>query len=379
VSDPVVAPTPSSPSSTTAGRRSATLVIAIVLAVALGALVVFLPVPYIELSPGVSCNTLANCPEAGATQNVLRIDPKVKTYPPTGKLYFTTVAVAGAPGESRLTLFDALRGWFDSSIAVVPKDLLYPASQSSEQVECDNVKSQESSQNSATTAALTNLGYKVPVETRVYVDGFSANSPARAAGINICDDITSVDGAPVTSRTQLQALIGRHAVGDTVSVGYLHDGTRRTASVKLTAASSSSRRPVIGIGPQEISISKPPFEVKFDVGGVGGPSAGLMYALAIIDELTPGDLTGGVVVAGTGEITDDGKVKPIGGVQQKMLSARNKAHASLFLVPTDNCTEAAHARPNGLRLATVGTLKDALNVLAALRHEPGGVIHDCAG
>jgi PDZ domain-containing protein len=103
-----------------------------------------------------------------------------------------------------------------------------------------------------------------------------------------------------------------------------------------------------------------------------------MYALAIIDVLTPGDLTGGVVVAGTGEIDTKGNVGAIGGIQQKMISARHHG-ATVFLVPKQNCPEAAHAKPKGLRLATVGTLTDALNVLAALRHEPGGVIHDCTG
>jgi len=102
-----------------------------------------------------------------------------------------------------------------------------------------------------------------------------------------------------------------------------------------------------------------------------------MYALAIIDELTPGDLTGGVVVAGTGTITPTGDVGPIGGIQQKMLAAQQQAKAPVFLVPRTNCPEAVHARPKGMRLISVSTLSDALGALAALRHESSGVIHDC--
>jgi PDZ domain-containing protein len=356
-------------------RRTTTLVVAILLAVGLALIAVLLPVPYIELSPGVSCNTLAQCREAGVDQNVLSIDPKVKQYPTNDKLFFTTVAVGGAPGEARLTLLDALRGWFDSSSAVIPKDLLYPSNASSAQIDCENLKDQQSSQNSATIAALRQLKYKVPVETDVYVDTFAPNSPAAAAGIEICDDIVSINGTPVTSEKQLTQLVGQHKVGDVVQVGYDRDGKRGVVNVRLTG---TTRRPLIGIAPQTISIAKPPFKVSFDVGGVGGPSAGLMYALAIIDRLTPGDLTGGVAVAGTGEISDDGKVGPIGGIAQKLLTARSHG-ATVFLVPGQNCSEAAHAKPKGLRLATVNSLSDALSVLAALRHEPGGVIHDCTG
>jgi PDZ domain-containing protein len=309
------------------------------------------------------------------------IDQKVKQYPTSDHLFFTTVALTGGPDQSRVTLFQAIRGWFDSSTAVVPKNLLFPEGASSAQVDCENTKQQQSSQNNAKVAALQELHYTVPVERHVYVDAFSPNSPAQAAGIGICDDIVSVDGTPVTSEQQLLTLIRQHAVGDTVRIGYVHSDPvngdkREVAQVRLAASTSGTPRPVIGVAPQHIDISKPPFTVDIHAGDVGGPSAGLMYALAIIDKLTPGDLTGGVVVAGTGEITVKGAVGPIGGIQQKLLTAR--AHdATVFLVPKDNCSEAVHAKPKGMRLAMVNSLTDALNVMAALRHEPSGVIHDC--
>jgi PDZ domain-containing protein len=367
--------------SVAAARRTATLVIAIVLAIALALLVVFLPVPYLELSPGASCDTLApkpspECRDAQIKGPVLTIDKGVKTYPTTDHLFFTTVGLSGGPGQQRLTLYDALRGWFDSKIAVIPRDLIFPPGTSTEAVNCGDTKDQEASQNNATVAALTHLGYKVPVQPDVYVDNFAPTSPAREAGIAICDDIVAVNGLPVTSEAGLAQIIATHKVGEVVRVEYVHDKEHKTAQVKLIASPVGKHQPIIGVVPQHVDISKPPFQVAIDAGDIGGPSAGLMYTLGIIELLTPGDLTGGVTVAGTGEIDTKGKVGEIGGIQQKLISARRQG-ATVFLVPKANCPEAVHAQPKGLRLAMVDSLDDALAVLTALRHEPGGVIHDC--
>jgi PDZ domain-containing protein len=106
--------------------------------------------------------------------------------------------------------------------------------------------------------------------------------------------------------------------------------------------------------------------VKINISNIGGPSAGLMFALGIVDKLTPGDLTGGRFVAGTGEIETNGKVDPIGGVQQKMAGARN-AGATVFLTPAANCPDAVRAVPAGLRLIKVRSLSGALDALAALK------------
>jgi PDZ domain-containing protein len=363
--------------STSTARRTTTLVVALVVAIGLALAALLLPVPYVELSPGETCNVLTTCPDVnGKNVTVLKIDHH--TYPTNGHLNLTTVSLSGGPGDRRLTLFQALRGWLDQSVAVVPRDLLFSASQSADQVDCQNTKDQQSSQNTATTAALRNLGYTVPVTNEVFVTGFSVRSPARVAGIGVCDDITSIDGQQVTSDTQLPKLIEGHAVGDTVTVGYTVNGSseKKTARVTLVASPDAGHGPIIGITSDQIEHSHPPFKVTINVGAIGGPSAGLMYALGIIDQLTPGDLTGGTFVAGTGEIDDNGKVGEIGGIQQKLIGAHDEG-ATVFLVPTANCGEALQSHPKGLRLISVGTLKDALNALTALRHEPDGVIHDC--
>jgi PDZ domain-containing protein len=376
---------PSGGASNTA-RRTATLVVSFAVAVALIVIAMFLPVPYVELSPGASCDTLApqpskQCADAGIRGQVVKVDdPHVKTYPTNDKLFFTTVGLSGGPPD-KLTLFEALRGWFESKSAVVPKDLLFPPNSSSEEVQCENQREQQESQNNAKSAALRALHYTVPVETRVYIDSFTAKSPAESAGLDVCDDILSVDGVAVSSIAQLTTLIGEHKVGDVVRIRWANaDGKTGTTDVKLVESSAGKARPVIGVVPKTIGISKAPVNITIDAGSVGGPSAGLMYALSIIDQLTPGDLTGGVVVAGTGEISPDGKVGEIGGITQKMISAHDSPNnATVFLVPHGNCPEAVHAKPKGLRLIDVSTLDDAEKALAALRHDPTGVLHECTG
>lgn len=116
----------------------------------------------------------------------------------------------------------------------------------------------------------------------------------------------------------------------------------------------------------------PPFEVKFDLAGIGGPSAGLMFALGIIDKVLPEDLTGGRIIAGTGEITIDGKVGPIGGISQKLVGAK-KAGAKVFLTPEGNCHDAVKTVPKGLRLIKASTLHEALGALRALRDGNGNI------
>ena len=132
----------------------------------------------------------------------------------------------------------------------------------------------------------------------------------------------------------------------------------------MSRARSPAAPPVIGVQVQE--QYKFPFTVKFSVGDIGGPSAGMMFALGIIDKLTPMNLTGGKFIAGTGEITAAGQVQPIGGIQQKMVGARD-AGATVFLTPAANCADTAGAVPAGLRIVKVSTLSQAITDLEALK------------
>jgi PDZ domain-containing protein len=151
-------------------------------------------------------------------------------------------------------------------------------------------------------------------------------------------------------------------------------GKDQTVQVRTIAApagsGSNAGKPVVGVLLGEDHSF--PFNVKISVGDVGGPSAGLMFSLGIYDKLTPGSLTGGTFVAGTGTIDADGKVGPIGGIQQKMIAAR-QAGAGVFLTPKDNCAEAVANAPKGLRLVEADTMHNAIVSLDALRTGRGTV------
>jgi PDZ domain-containing protein len=173
--------------------------------------------------------------------------------------------------------------------------------------------------------------------------------------------IKAVDGKPVTCQSSAATMIRSRPAGHRVVLtiargGKIHTVALRTASYK--------GEPVIGVN--VVESFKFPFQVKINIGNVGGPSAGMMFALAIIDKLTPSNLTGGKFIAGTGEIEVDGAVDPIGGIQQKMAAAR-AAGATVFLAPADNCSDTAGSVPAGLRVVKVSTLRGAIGALKAVK------------
>jgi PDZ domain-containing protein len=183
--------------------------------------------------------------------------------------------------------------------------------------------------------------------------------------------ITTVDGAQVTSPERLTELIRAKPAGTALTVGYTRSGEADT--VRIATAADDKGTPRVGV---EINKKQPhPFTVKIDLSEIGGPSAGLMFTLGIIDKLKPEDLTGGKIIAGTGTVDDDGNVGPIGGIPQKLVGAQD-AGAQLFLVPADNCAEALRNAVPGLPMAQVATVDDAL---AALRtFTTGGTPKPCA-
>jgi PDZ domain-containing protein len=170
----------------------------------------------------------------------------------------------------------------------------------------------------------------------------------------------------------VSAAISGHKVGDTVKFTIRRGGADSDVDV-ATAASpdrTAARKPVVGVVLRE--KFRFPVTVKISVGDVGGPSAGLMFSLGIYDKLTPDDVTGGKFVAGTGTITPEGQVGPIGGIQQKMIAAHH-AGATVFLTPTQNCADAVASDPKGLRLVRVDTMHGALQALSALRTGTGSI------
>jgi PDZ domain-containing protein len=334
-------------------RRSLTLAIAGLATVAAIAVAVLFPVPYVILTPGPTLNTLG---KDSSGQPLISITGR-QTYPASGHLNLVTISYQGGPG-SNLNVFQALRAWLNPSEAVVPESELFPPGQTAQQTQQQDTEQMASSQELATAAALTQLHikYQTTVEVLSTVAGYPASQVLKAG-----DVIESVDGKPVTGESSLSSMINQHPAGTTLQLQVLRKGQTLTIPV---ASKSSGGNAVIGVQVQE--QYKFPFNVRITVGDIGGPSAGMMFSLGIIDVLTPMNLTGGKFIAGTGEITASGQVQPIGGIQQKMVGARN-AGATVFLTPAGNCADTKGAVPSGLKIVKVSTLSQAVSDLEALK------------
>jgi Lon-like protease len=344
-------------------RRAVTLASAGFLVVLLSALAALLPVPYVALSPGPTTNTLGRAGNAA----LIRIEGR-KTYNDTGHLDLTTVSVLGGPRQ-RLDLVTALRGWLDRSVSVIPEEQVYPKGSTAKQVEQESNAEMKDSQESATTAALRSLG--IPVTTHVEVAQVGKGSPAQGK-LLAGDVVTEVDGAEVDGGAELRALITRHKPGEDVTLTVERDGSKLTRTITTAADDGHA---IVGIQTQD--GAEYPFRVDIGLRDVGGPSAGLMFALGIVDKLTPGSMTGGRFVAGTGTIDGSGKIGAIGGIPQKMLGAK-RSGATIFLAPAGNCAEAARTVPDGLTLVKVTTLESALSSLDKLSTNPEASVPSCS-
>ncbi|MFI6456562.1 PDZ domain-containing protein [Streptosporangium amethystogenes] len=334
-------------------RRALTLMVAGFLTLMLALVGAVLPVPYVVLSPGPTENTIGDVDG----KPVISIEGH-QTYPTDGKLSLVTVAYQGGPG-TRIDLFSALRGWIDPTIAVVPEETIFPPATTAKEVEEQNTQEMTNSQDDATAAALTEL--RIPYNSIVTVGSTEKGLPADGK-FKAGDEIVSVDGTPVADRETVSSSVRKHKPGEEVSF-VVNRGTQ-SLTIAVPTVAGKDGAPIVGIT-MRVGY-KFPFEVKINVGDVGGPSAGMMFSLGIVDKLTPGPLTGGKSIAGTGTITAEGEVGPIGGIQQKMVGAR-RAGATVFLTPADNCAEAVRAIPDGLRLVKVETLRDAVQAIDSIR------------
>jgi PDZ domain-containing protein len=332
-------------------RRTWTLLTSVVLVVAFGLLGAFVRVPYVALGPGPTYDTLGLDGETP----VISIEGQ-QTFPTGGHLNMTTVSVT-----DQLSMFGALGLWGSGRYALAPRDLYFPPDKTEQQIERENTEAFTDSQTTAETAALRYLGYPMKVLVGQVVKGSPADG-VLAPG----DRLLEANGRPVTDPQSLRAALSDTKPGDRVQIRFQHgDEPERVADVQLAPGPGDQQtQGFLGVA----AVERPDvdFDIKISLADVGGPSAGLMFTLAIIDKLTPGELNGGQFVAGTGEITPDGKVGPIGGIPFKMVKAR-EAGATTFLVPADNCAEAKAQAPEGLQLARVATLQDATSALDALR------------
>ena len=340
------------PSVRKASRHQLTLFVAAAGVLVAAVAAVVLPVPYVILSPGPTLNTLGRGPGG---RPLIQITGH-RTYPTVGHLNLVTVSFQGGPSDS-LNVFAALRAWLTPHEAVVPEQELFGPGQTQQQVAREDTQQMTSSQEAATAAALCVLGIKFASVISVAAKGFPAYGVLRRG-----DVITAVDGKPVTCKTDAATLIRARAPGAPVSLTVIRTtGGHRVTRVFHLKTANLGGHAVVGVSQNYVF----PFNINIRVGDIGGPSAGLMFALGIVDKLTPINLTDGKFIAGTGEISANGAVSPIGGIQQKMVGAR-QAGATVFLTPAANCSDAAGAVPAGMRLVKVSTLGGAVTDLKAL-------------
>jgi PDZ domain-containing protein len=276
-----------------------------------------------------------------------------------------TVSYQGGPSDG-FNLFTALQAWLSPHEAVVPESELFGTDQTQQQVTRQDTQQMVGSQEQAQAAALCQLGIPFGVLDTVVQVG--PGTPA-AGVLKPGDAITAVDGKKLTCRADASTLIRARKPGAPVLLTVDRHGATRQFRMKTIDDKGNA---VVGVGVNE--TYKFPFPVKINIGAIGGPSAGLMFALAIMDKLSPSGLTGGRFIAGTGEISANGAVSPIGGIQQKMAGAR-AAGATVFLTPAANCPDTAGAVPRGMRLIKVFTLAGAVRDLKALRS--GGSVPSC--
>lgn len=335
-------------------------------------------VPYAEMSPGPTVNTLGE----HDGDPVLNIKDH-RTYETSGHLNMTTVRVTGA--DYRMNLAEAVGGWLQHDSAVVPHSTLYPEDKSAKEVDQENAEEFSASQESAKVAALEELGTDVPSHIIV---GSVVKGGASQGKLHAGDIIRAVDGKKVAEPNEVADVVTKHDPGEKVRFTIV-PAARAKAAEKAgrepsardekqitvgTKKAGDDGRAIVGIQPG-VGYTFP-FDIDIKLADVGGPSAGLMFSLGIVDKLTPEDLTGGSFVAGTGTIDDEGKVGAIGGIQMKTVAARAKG-AKYFLTPEDNCPTAAKDRPSGLTLVRTGTLDDAMSALKKIRNDDTAALPQC--
>ena len=341
-------------------RRVRTLVVGGVLFVVLVVLALTLPVPYVILSPGPTLNTIGKDDQGNAIITIKGREPRSTS----GHLDLTTVD----EGTSKLTVVDALAGWLEHDKIVVPRDSVVPPGQSQKQTNQQDTQDFVDSQNAAEAAAFCELGYPRGLE----VVGIATGSKATGV-LQPGDALVSFDGHPVTSDDQLTALLDAVPPGTNATVVLSREGKQLTVSVPLVSAGSGKQGARMGIQIHDGCIA--PFQVDLGLANeIGGPSAGLMFALGIIDKVGDTDLTKGAFIAGTGTIDPTGKIGPIGGIQLKMIAAK-RAGATVFLAPEGNCTDVRKATPKGLNVVKVDTLHDTVSYLLDI--EQGKPVPHC--
>ena len=322
-------------------RQRVTAAVGVLALIGLVFAINFYRLPVIALSPGPMEDVLARLKVEGS-----------RVYPSEGKLYLTSVGI-----DDDVRFYEALLDMANRDVQLLPRAELYPEEQDSTEIDKENAALMDRSKETASVVALREVGYEIEpsgVEVTQVVAGTPADGKLRAG-----DRILDADGRAVASTEEVRAAITRHEIGERVAFRIDRDDTEKNVSVQVREADGQPR---VGILLRDLF---PDLPVKVSIeteNNIGGPSAGLMFTLSIIDKLTPEDLTGGRRIAGTGEIALDGGVLPVGGVAEKLIAVR-RLGVTTFLIPAENCDSVRGQVPDGLRLVKVSTINDALHFL----------------
>ena len=320
--------------------------------------------PFVTEAPGVTVNVLGE----HNGKPVIQVDGH-KVYRDDGQLRLTTVYVT-LP-DTKLNLFAVMQAYLSPDDAVVPFTSVYAPQTTNASDQKEGAQQMTSSQDAAVAAALTELGYKI--RTVPGVASVGKGTPAEGK-LEVGDMILSVDGARLPTLNSLRKAIQKVPKGESVSIKVKRGGKTRTLSVTPTV---QDKRKIIGVDIAP-SIVRFPFHVSLNIDSeIGGPSAGLMFSLGIYDTLTPGSLTGGETIAGTGTMDLDGAVGAIGGIDQKIAASR-EAGAKIFLVPADNCRDVADAHHGEMRLVKVSTMSDAVDSVKTWEADHNATLPSCS-
>ncbi|MEE2031230.1 YlbL family protein [Rhodococcus chondri] len=329
-------------------RRFVTPLAALLPVLVLVAVAINVTAPYVALGPGPTFDTLGEVDG----KPVVAVDG-IDADDPSGRLVMTTVGVT-----DNLNLAQTVTAWISGRYGLAPREQVYPPNRSKDEVRAVDQALFSQSERSAELAALHHLD--MPVDLRV---GTVAEDGPASGALREGDRVVAVGGEPMTTAGQVQRAVGDTPPGEALDVTVDRGEGDETVRVVLGARPGEPDKGFLGIGTEE--VPDVPFTVTFNLADIGGPSAGLMFSLAVIDKLTPGDITGGKSVAGTGTIDSDGVVGPIGGITHKLTAAAEDG-AEVFLVPTENCAEALTGAPDGVQLVEVDTLGTAIDSLEAL-------------
>ena len=340
--------------------RRAVVAGSFILVVALVVAVFMVPVNVVIEAPGPTWNVLDN--GSSSDQDVLKVTG-TETYPTEGALRMTTVSVSGCPGYP-VTTADLIAAWFSSDKRIVDRNEVCPRDQSAEQVEETGKAQMTASQDSAVIAALIETGLATSMRLTV-TEVTKQQTSTEVQADDVLESITPEGGetTAITSFSQLRELMTTIPEGTRVSLGVRRGEQQVSAALTTIAPQEGTTGSLLGLS-LKISVDSP-VEATFGLSDVGGPSAGMMFALGVVDEITPGSLTGGKDISGTGTIDMTGQVGPIGGIQQKMAGARESG-STFFLAPASNCNEVTGHEPKGMQVFAVNTLHEAVAATEAI-------------